>query len=347
MSIRLSVIIPAYNASATLPRCLDALQRQTDDQTEIILVDDCSSDATPAIAAASGIRVVRTPERSGPAAARNLGAREATGEILFFIDSDVTIGADSIRLVKEVLDENLQIAAVFGSYDDQPAEKNFLSQYKNLLHHFVHQKCDVNAATFWAGCGAIRKKIFEEIGGFNAQMYPHPSIEDIELGVRLRKNNHLILLKKELQGKHLKIWNPLSLLKADIFYRAYPWSRLIAETGDVPNRLNLQISHRVSAFFSILFFLLLAFAAVLQSALPAMAAATSLAIIVFLNREFYAFLLQRRGILFLLGSIFWHMLYYSYSAIIFVYCWIRFRAWNSGARTPLTVKVKLAPHEKS
>ena len=346
MSIRVSIIVPAYNASATLPRCLESLQRQLDDATEVIVVDDCSTDDTAAIAAASGNRVIRTPERAGPAAARNFGSEQANGEILFFIDADVTIEENALRLVRDVFDQNSLISAVFGSYDDQPGEQNFLSQYKNLLHHFVHQKSEVNAGTFWAGCGAIRKSAFVEVGGFNSRLYPHPSIEDIEMGIRLKRKNHSILLKKELQGKHLKKWTPLSLLKADIVHRAYPWSRLIAETGEVPNELNLQVSNRISALFSILFFALLFAAVVFQSVWLAVASVTSLTIVLLLNRDFYVFLLRRKGFFFLTGAIFWHMLYYIYSAIIFVYCWIRFRAWKSGPRTALTVNVKLASHEK-
>ncbi len=51
--------------------------------------------------------------------------------------------------------EEPDLAAVFGSYDDEPAAPNFLSQYKNLFHHFVHQQGSAEASTFWSGCGAI------------------------------------------------------------------------------------------------------------------------------------------------------------------------------------------------
>ena len=77
----------------------------------------------------------------------------------------------TLASVAEDFTENPDIAAVFGSYDDEPAEKNFLSQYKNLVHHYVHQQSSSEAVTFWAGCGAIRKEIFFSVGGFDGKKY--------------------------------------------------------------------------------------------------------------------------------------------------------------------------------
>lgn len=334
MNPTVTVIVPAYNASATLPLCLNALLEEPEQDKEIIVVDDCSTDATPEIAHSMGIPVIQTSKRGGPAAARNLGAEKATGEILFFVDADVVIHKGSISLLQEILQEE-QLAAVFGSYDDEPAEQNFLSQYKNLLHHFVHQHSSADASTFWAGCGAIRKDIFLGVNGFNAIDYPHPSIEDIELGVRLKQNNLLIRLDKRLQGKHLKKWGVLSLLKADILFRAYPWSRLIADMGEVPNQLNLHSSHRFSAMLSALFFVVLLLGIFFLSWWIVAQAALLLTLVILLNRSLYGFFLRKKGFLFLTGAIFWHMLYYIYGGIVFVYCWIRYRILPSGRRTSL------------
>ena len=107
------------------------------------------------------------------------------------------------------------LAALFGSYDDEPFESNFLSQYKNLFHHYVHQTAKVDASTFWSGCGAIRREVFLAIGGFE-ENYRRPTIEDIELGYRLKKTGHRIRLLKELQVKHLKRWE---ILRQSIAHR--------------------------------------------------------------------------------------------------------------------------------
>ena len=96
------------------------------------------------------------------------------------------------------------LTAVFGSYDDAPAEPGVVSQFRNLLHHHVHQQGAGEATTFWAGLGAVRADAFRAAGGFDAERYPLPSVEDIDLGTRLSRNGGRILLDPLIQGTHLK-----------------------------------------------------------------------------------------------------------------------------------------------
>src|SRR5215470_5625797 len=95
----LAVIVPAYNAEGTLARCLEAIlssefAKGFADNLECIVVDDGSSDSTSAIAQKYQTRVLSTGGRSGPARARNLGARATSGDVLVFIDADVTVHSD-------------------------------------------------------------------------------------------------------------------------------------------------------------------------------------------------------------------------------------------------------------
>src|SRR5688572_30164841 len=102
MSTQISVIVPAYNAAATISSCLQALLRNSDGNTEILVVNDGSTDRTAEIAREHGVTVLSTnTPRSGPAAARNLGANHASGEILFFVDADVVIQPGSVALVRD------------------------------------------------------------------------------------------------------------------------------------------------------------------------------------------------------------------------------------------------------
>jgi glycosyltransferase involved in cell wall biosynthesis len=181
--MRLSVIIPVHNGAATLQRCWEALQRSDCHDYECIVVDDASSDATPGVAAAFPATLVTLARRGGPARARNHGAARARGEILVFIDSDVCVHTDTLRRMDQHFREHPGAAAVFGSYDDAPADTHFLSQYKNLFHHYVHHRSRSNAWTFWAGCGAIRRDVFLQAGGFD-ESFTRPSVEDIDLGLR-------------------------------------------------------------------------------------------------------------------------------------------------------------------
>ncbi len=299
----ISVIVPVYNGSKHIGQCLDSLRASSYENYEIIVVDDASTDDTPKILENKKVTSLRLSERSGPATARNHGAQIAKGEILLFIDSDILVKQDTISRVASDFTNNQGIVAVFGSYDDSPAPPDFLSQFRNLFHHFIHQDSNEEAKTFWAGCGAVSREVYFQSGGFNGHRYTRASIEDIELGISLAKTGHRILLDKELQVKHLKHWSWLNWLRSDIIHRAVPWSRLILELGSIPQDLNLKISHRISAFLVGL--LLLIAALLFLNAVNFLNTGFSgtlitIALVIFitlaiLNWKLYRFFLQKRG----------------------------------------------------
>ena len=243
--MRISVIIPVRNGGQELERCLAALDRSRYSDYECIVVDDGSTDGSAGVAEGHGCRVIRLPASGGPAAARNLGARQATGEILFFIDADVCVQPDSVGRVAGHFAGQEDLDAVIGSYDESPDSPDFLSQYKNLMHCFVHQSAQQAGSTFWSGCGAIRKAVFEKYSGFS-ESYRRPAIEDIELGYRMAADGRRITLDKGLRVKHLKAWSFWRLVKTDIVDRGIPWTELILRDSNMPNDLNLQISQRIS-----------------------------------------------------------------------------------------------------
>lgn len=333
----LSVIIPVHNGGAHLPRCLDALRASDLKGREVVVVDDGSTDGSGDVARARGFEVLRLDARRGPAAARNEGARRARGQVLLFIDADVLARADTLARVEAFFREREETAALFGSYDDAPDAPGFVSQYKNLAHHFIHQRSRAEAETFWAGCGAVRREAFAAVGGFDENEYTRPSIEDIELGRRLRRRGFRITLDRGLQVKHLKRWTLASLLRADVTARAIPWSRLILEEGSMPRDLNLRAGDRVSAALACAAVLTLALAsaslllrASLSSSspftplLPALlfAATASMLVAVFvINLPFLRFMRARRGTPFALASFAMLTLYYVYSACAFAFCY--------------------------
>ncbi len=333
---RVSIIVPAYNNSRDLFQCLSALKASAYPDSEIIVVDDASTDETPLLAEKMGARVLRLKKNSGPAAARNYGAQHVQGEILFFIDADVVIKPGMIDRIVKFFREHSDIAAVFGSYDASPQAGGVISQYRNLLHHFVHQNSNTEASTFWAGCGAIRRSVFEAIGGFDGKRFPRSSIEDIELGYRLRDAGYRIFLDKTLQGTHLKRWTLRSTIRTDILCRAIPWTRLIMENTHILNDLNLKWGQRLSGVLVMLACLLLPLA-VIRHELIALSAPALLGVLI-LNRSLYLFFLRQRGLLFALACIPLHFLYYLYSVISYLYVLMEFklrkRASPSGALSP-------------
>jgi glycosyltransferase involved in cell wall biosynthesis len=250
---KISIVIPAHNASRTLVACLSAVAESGVKPFELLVVDDGSTDETPGIAARCGARVLETGGKKGPSHARNLGAREAKGDVLFFIDADVCIRPDSLSRLSATFAGDSSIDAVIGSYDDTPQEQDVLSMYRNLMHRYVHQNSKREASTFWSGCGAIRRSVFLEFNGFD-EGYGRPAIEDIELGYRLTSNGRKIILDHELEVKHLKRWTFINLIKTDVFDRAIPWTELILRDGRMPNDLNVQTSQRLSVGLAFLLF---------------------------------------------------------------------------------------------
>ena len=239
-------MIPVHNSARTLRKCLEALSRSSFRDYDCIVVDDGSTDDSAEAARELGARVLSTGGRKGPACARNIGAKAAAAPVLFFIDADVCVGPDTLARVQGAFERDPELTALIGSYDDAPESPDFLSQYKNLMHCYVHQRGREQATTFWSGCGAIRRAVFLQSSGFNESQYQRPAIEDIELGYRLFANGHKMILDSGLMVKHLKRWTFWGLIKTDIRDRGIPWTELILRDRNMPNDLNLHISQRVS-----------------------------------------------------------------------------------------------------
>jgi len=121
----LSVIIPVFNGGENLRRCLVSLERSLSAPDEIIVVADGEGDGSCRIAEELKVHLLRIEGPRGPARARNRGAEIAHGDILFFVDADVSVYPDTTGKIKLTFLEHPDLAAVFGSYDVDPSETNF------------------------------------------------------------------------------------------------------------------------------------------------------------------------------------------------------------------------------
>lgn len=317
--MKLSVIIPVHNGGEDLRDCLKALTTCERLPDEIIVVDDGSTDSSEDVASESGGLVLRQEKlRLGPAKARNRGAARAHGDILVFIDADVVVHQDTLRVIEHYFAAHPEIAALFGSYDDKPAHRSMVSLYKNLQHHFVHHHSKQDASSFWTGAGAIRRDVFLKLGGFN-ESYSRPSIEDIELGLRLKAAGYRVWLCADVQVKHLKRWNLLSLVRSDIFDRAVPWTELILSTAHLPSDLNLDFRSRLSAIC--VWVLLLNLAVGFWFPIAWITIVTLLGTLIALNFPLYHFFYKQNGRRFVTGGIVLHLLYFLYSSSAFGIVW--------------------------
>jgi len=264
----LTVVIPATDARVTLDRVIAAVRRAAESPEEVIVVDE--------------------PLDLGPAAARNLGSRQATGEILVFIDADVEVHEDAFARIRAAFAGDRDLAAIFGAYDDDPGSAGTVSDFRNLLHHYVHHRGAGVASTFWAGLGAIRRDVFLELGGFDDTRFPYPSVEDIELGMRLHARGRRVILDPAIQGKHLKNWTFVTMIETDVLRRGIPWMRLVFEKRSGTTALNLGWSHRIGTGASLLLLVGLA-------RRKSWLVAGTLALLILVDQPFYRLLFNRRG----------------------------------------------------
>jgi GT2 family glycosyltransferase len=266
----LSVIVPATDDPPTLDRCRSALAASLDPADEVI--------------------VVERPTHLSAAAARNDGARRAVGDVVVFVDADVEVHPDALGRIRAAFEDDPDLTAVHGSYDDDPAAPGTVSRFRNLLHHHVHQTNAGPADTFWTGLGAVRRDALLAVGGFDEERYPHPSVEDIELGHRLRRQDARLVLDPKIQGTHLKRWTLRSMVWTDFARRGVPWMQMHLRERSLSRSLNLGWRHRAT----VLLVLASAIAAVFGVVAVTVAA---LIAVVWLNLDLYRLLVRRQGVL--------------------------------------------------
>ena len=280
--LRLTAIVPATDGPPTLARCAAAIDCADDGPEECIVVEE--------------------PHRASPARARNRGASEASGDVLVFVDADVLVHPDAFARIRAAFDGDPELAAVFGCYDDSPEAPGLVSRFRNLLHHYVHHSSPGPATTFWTGLGAIRRDAFRSVHGFDADRYPVPSIEDVELGIRLFERGGRILIDPELQGTHLKAWTIADMVRTDFARRGIPWIKLMLERRAVSSALNLGWRHRLSTLAA------LGALAALATGRPRTAAAAAAGLVA-LNGSFYGLLYRRGGPALAVGGVGLHALH--------------------------------------
>ncbi len=298
---------------------------------EILIAADGAVDDCRPLATTHGAIVIVVEGPSGPATARNRAAERATGDILVFVDTDVVAAADALPGMCRLLEEQPGLAGVFGAYDLEPPERNFMSQFKNLSHAYVHEIGAGDASTFWAGLGAIRAAVFRSVGGFD-ERFRRPSVEDIDLGYRVVASGHSLCLDPRFRGRHLKRWTMWSSVATDVVARGVPWTQLIHRSGAPKNRLNLSAALRLSVVCAYLLLMSIVLVALTPWFLvPAVAALLAL---VGLNLDYYRWLARQRGLLFALQAVPAHFVHHLSNGLSFAVGSALYTASRAGWRVP-------------
>ncbi|MFD2421831.1 glycosyltransferase family 2 protein [Amycolatopsis pigmentata] len=211
-----SVIIPNYNYARALRPCLESVLAQTYDNLEILLVDDCSTDDSASVAAELGIRIIRTPYNMGAPAARNLGAGQASGEVLLFVDSDVALNPDAVVNAVRLLESSPDIGAVCGNYDPVPLFRDSLvEEYRCLQQYYWLAEDEGTITTSYTAILAISADLFAAVGGFDPRLR---HTENAEFGHRLSRT-HQVRLTSAVRGRH-DYDDSLRVVMSKVFTRA-------------------------------------------------------------------------------------------------------------------------------
>jgi len=179
---RVSVVIPTYNMAQYVSEAIQSVLEQTFADLEVIVVDDGSTDATADVAGSYPIRYVYQVQK-GPAAARNQGARLATGAIVAFTDADCVPGRQWAANLVDGFDEDEDVVGVGGAYGIANAG-SFLAR---LVHAEIQERHTRlgDAVDFLGSFNvAYRKDVFWAAGGFD-ETFTAASGEDNDLAYRL------------------------------------------------------------------------------------------------------------------------------------------------------------------
>lgn len=315
----MSIVVPFHRNTAQLRRSLTALRTSLAllppdvELASLVVVADGATEDLDALARETGAEVLKIEGPRGPAVARNRGAAVSSGDVLVFVDADVVVSRTALAQFASLFRAHADIAAAFGAYDEDPAQPEFVSVAKNLAHSFIHQRSAGEARTFWGGLGAVRANAFAAVGGFD-ERFTRPSVEDIDLGYRLRSAGFRIRLEPAIQGKHLKRWTLRSSVVSDVRDRGIPWTQMLARY-EMHNDLNVTREYRACVVVA----WLLAMCAIAAPRwpwllVPAVAAIVALWL---LDRPYYRFFSSRRGVPFAVAWFPIHVLHHLCNGLSF------------------------------
>ena len=183
---RVSVVVPAYNAARHVGRAVDSVLNQTLLDLEVLVVDDGSSDETVSVLQAYGARIrVLQQVNAGPAAARNLGLREARGTYVAFLDADDFWAPGKLAAQVDLLEADAELGFCSTATRVVDAEGRTVTQWPCLQAGArLPDALFVNGAAISGSTSGVmaRRTLLEACGGFDAALR---GFEDPDLWIRL------------------------------------------------------------------------------------------------------------------------------------------------------------------
>ncbi len=244
----ISVIIPCRNSSATLALCLESVFASDYSSFEVVVVDDASEDASAEVARRYPCRLIRLEEHQGPSVARNIGAENARGEVLLFIDADCILKKDTLKLVNRAMSNGARV--VGGTYTAVPPfSQGFFSTFQSVYVNYCETKRE-EADYIATHCLAIDAELFRTTGGFlrDSFMGHTTSMEDVEFSHRLRRTGVKLRIDPSIQVGHIFNFSLAGSLKnalrKSMYWTLYSLRNrdLFADSGAASRELKVNVA---------------------------------------------------------------------------------------------------------
>ena len=252
--MKVSIIIPMYNAEKTISSCLDSVKSSNYEDLEVIIVDDNSSDSSLELAKKYSFKIVSLEGNKGPAFARNTGADHAVGDILFFLDSDGVIANDTITKVVDTFIQHPDTQGVVGLYALEPLNNGIFPLYDSLRKYYEWKYFPSGEySSFSTNGGAIKRETFMDLKGFRSA-YKKADVEDFEFGYRLTEKNK-VYYNNDIEISH---YAPTFKEYKKFFKRIVYWVRLFLKRKKFDNikTTRSEASNFLIGFGIIIFFII-------------------------------------------------------------------------------------------
>lgn len=233
-TLNLSIIIPTYNSWEKVLSLITSLSKSQYKRFEMIIGDDAShTEKEPELlrlfknkVGSRSVQIVRLPVNRGPAAARNAAAKKAKGEVLVFLDSDVTVYPDTLGTIAKKFTDDADLTALTGVWDKAQQSKAFFPQFKALRDwsYWINERdSEGYYYLFSTRIAAIKRDVFMRLGGFNEAFR---EMEDVELTYRIAKRYAIIFTPDVRVHHEFERFIPVA---RKYFWRSYYWTRLYKE----------------------------------------------------------------------------------------------------------------------
>lgn len=303
--MKISVIIPTYN-DPQIEKCLNSIFESKEADFEAIVIDDGSTSVNVKEITKKypGCKTFVFEKNKGPAVARNFGAKEAAGDVVFFIDSDAQVYPDTLKKITGRFEKDPALQGLTIVWSDEAVKNNFFNKFKAIEGNYILTR--LIARSFGSNGSAIYKKIFLSEGGFD-ENFKTAHAEDFYMGLKLFGKNYNIALDKNILMKNsyldkfffegFKKYCKRAFLRAAVLYQ------IKNRTETSYNSKMFKVLYCLSG---LIFVLLLTSFAVKPLIWLALA---FFIIFLYLNEELYLKFYKKYGFVFLIRAVLLHYFY--------------------------------------